>query len=264
MQLEQLSQIIADDLHKTQKRPFLFGVSGGQGAGKTTLCAAVSALLASRNLRCLSLALDDFYLPKADREARAAQVHPNCLTRGVPGTHDVALLQTTLTALHAAADKTQTPLPVFSKSHDDRMPKADWPNYQGQPDIILLEGWCVGGRAAFLDGQKPTAWEQESDPNSIWKNWSLAQAPAYEAIWAQCDALMLLRQESFDAVIDSRWLQEQGNAEASGVWQFKSRADVAAFCAHYESWTAAIWQHLPPHCLMTVTRDRDFNYTIRR
>ena len=262
MQIDELSQIIADRLRESQTRPFLFGVSGGQGAGKTTLCDHITRVLAEHELRCLPLALDDFYLPKNDRRRLAAEIHPNCMTRGVPGTHDIGLLKTVLARLKTAEANSETPLPAFSKSHDDRIPETDWPVYQGRPDIILLEGWCVGGRAEFLSGQDPTAWERNTDPNGIWKQWSLAEAPAYEAVWAQCDALMLLRQTSFEAVIDSRWLQEQGNAAASGVWQFASRDEVAAFCAHYESWTKAIWQHLPTECLFTVTRDREFNYAM--
>ena len=44
-----------------------------------------------------------------------------------------------------------------------------------------------------------------------------------------------IRQDNFDAVIDSRWRQEQDNAAESGVWQFANRDEVADFCAHYEA-----------------------------
>ena len=37
------------------------------------------------------LSLDDLYLPKAERLRLARDVHPLLATRGVPGTHDVAL-----------------------------------------------------------------------------------------------------------------------------------------------------------------------------
>lgn len=262
MQLDELSAMLAGDLKGRPDRPFILGVSGGQGAGKSTLCARVSYLLAADGLRCLTLALDDFYLPKATRAALADTIHPNCMTRGVPGTHDIALLNETLSALRQATPDMQTPLPVFSKSHDDRLPPTQWQAFTGRPDIILLEGWCVGGRTAFMADRAPTAWEQETDPQAIWKEWTLRQAASYEPIWDSCDATMLLRQESFDAVIDSRWLQEQDNAAQSGVWQFEDRQAVAAFCAHYESWTLAIWQHLPATAAYTIIRDQSFNYRI--
>ena len=41
--------------------------------------------------------------------------------------------------------------------------------------------------------------------------------------------MMLLRQENFEAVIDSRWIQEQGNAAASVLEKFADRAAVAEF-----------------------------------
>ena len=245
---------------QTSEAPFLFGVSGGQGAGKSTLCAALTENLNRQGHRCLTLALDDFYLPKPMRQNLADTIHPNCLTRGVPGTHDIALLSASLAALAEAKTDDTTPLPVFSKSHDDRLPPTQWQAFNGRPDIILLEGWCVGGRAAFLDNHATTAWEQETDPHQIWLQWTRRQAAPYEAIWDRCDAMMLLRQESFNAVIDSRWLQEQDNAAASGVWQFNSRQEVSAFCAYYESWTQAIWQHLPAIAVYTIIRDPSFNY----
>lgn len=262
MNLEELTEKLAHNLKGAQTPPFIFGVSGGQGAGKSTLCAALTAVLATSGLRCLTLALDDFYLPKAARQALAENVHPNCLTRGVPGTHDVTLLMETLDELKNASADTITPLPVFSKSHDDRLAREAWADFQGKPDIILLEGWCVGGRADFLSARDMTPWERKTDPQTIWRNWSLQQSKAYETVWDACDAMLLLRQESFEAVIDSRWLQEQDNAAASGIWQFKSREDVAAFCAHYESWTLAIWQHLPEEAAYTIMRDENFDYRI--
>lgn len=262
MRLDRLTAELADYLYAQTKKPLLCGISGGQGAGKSTLCAALVEDLAARRINCLTLALDDFYLPRAARAELAETVHPNCMTRGVPGTHDIALLTATLDALMTAGADDTTPLPVFSKSHDDRLPEAEWHNHMGRPDIILLEGWCVGGYAEFLNGLTPTAWERRTDPDNIWKNWSRRQAAQYEPIWNKCDTTLLLRQESFDAVIDSRWLQEQGNAAASGVWQFKSREETAAFCAHYESWTLAIWQHLPPQAAFTIIRDADFNYRL--
>lgn len=262
MQLADLVDHLVSFLGETRERPFLLGVSGGQGAGKTTLCGALTQALSARNKNCLSLALDDFYLSKSARAALAFDIHPNCMTRGVPGTHDVSLLADTLARLKQADPDTQTPLPAFSKSLDDRLPSSDWGHYSGRPDIIILEGWCVGGRTEFLADQPATDWERKTDSHNIWKQWSLAQAETYRPIWDACDATLLLRQESFEAVIDSRWLQEQGNAAESGIWQFENRDAVAAFCAHYESWTMAIWRHLPTTADFTVIRDAAFNYRL--
>ena len=258
MNLQQLvDELSAFLLTHAAKTPFVFGVSGGQGAGKSTLCPALAEALATQNKTALTLSLDDFYLSKAERQDLATNVHPLCATRGVPGTHDVALLAAVLNGLSTASPDAPLDLPRFSKSYDDRISPT---RLDFCPDFVFLEGWCVGGHAACIEAKPQNEWEKTHDPDAVWKSWSQTQAADYQKIWQACDAMMLLRQENFDAVIDSRWLQEQGNASASGVWQFADRAAVAAFCAHYESWTLGIWKDLTPCADFVIGRDAAYDY----
>ena len=69
-------------------------------------------------------------------------VHSLFLTRGVP-THDVSLLQKTLTNLKKKKFKTVL-IPRFDKSTDDRLTKSKWTKVTKAPNIIIFEGWCVG------------------------------------------------------------------------------------------------------------------------
>lgn len=260
----QLSQLVGDlgqfIIAQQSTAPFIFGISGGQGAGKSTLCRALTQYLADKGKSAVTLGLDDFYLSAAARQNLAAQVHPLCATRGVPGTHDVDLMRATLHALQSATENTETRIPIFSKSHDERLPRQDWARFQGRPDVILLEGWCVGGRDSFISPAPQTEWENRHDPNGVWKGWTHQQAAAYGDIWDACHGLLLIRQDNFDAVIDSRWRQEQDNAAESGVWQFANRDEVADFCAHYESWTLGIWKKLPEKANFVIGRDANYIY----
>ena len=53
-------------------RAIVVGVNGGQGSGKTTLCRFLEeCLFPELGLSAVTVALDDFYLPKADRAALA-------------------------------------------------------------------------------------------------------------------------------------------------------------------------------------------------
>jgi D-glycerate 3-kinase len=70
---------------------FTLGLCGAQGSGKTTLVAALADELAAQGLRVATLSLDDLYLPRTVRQELAVKAHPLFATRGVPGTHDVAL-----------------------------------------------------------------------------------------------------------------------------------------------------------------------------
>ncbi|HEX4847424.1 MAG TPA: kinase, partial [Novosphingobium sp.] len=103
---------------------FVLGLSGSQGSGKTTLVAGLEQALEAQGLRVARLSLDDLYLTRAERIALGQSVHPLLATRGVPGTHDVALGLEVIAALErgkAAA------LPRFDKGRDDRADPATWP-----------------------------------------------------------------------------------------------------------------------------------------
>ncbi|MBT7642836.1 MAG: hypothetical protein HN715_07600 [Rhodobiaceae bacterium] len=261
MQLETLVQQIGDHLMSMPRsRPLVAGVSGGQGVGKTTFCKALSQYLSDAGVATLSVSLDNFYLSRRERETLGAHIHPLCQTRGVPGTHNVGQLNEVMVALRSKHRIADVRLPVFSKSLDDVLPPAQWLSVQTQPEIILLEGWCVGAQADFISPHPQTEWERTHDGDGVWKQWSQTQAAAYADIWAACECLVLMRQDNFEAIIDSRWAQEQDNAAASGVWQFETREDVAQFCAHYESWTLGMWQALPPKCDFVIGRDETFTY----
>src|SRR6187397_1657911 len=100
-------------------RPRVIGINGAQGSGKTTLCRFLEALLVEHNLRTVTLSLDDLYLTRAERQDLAMHEHPLFATRGVPGTHDVALGEAILDDLLAGRTAA---LPRFDKSVDDRAP----------------------------------------------------------------------------------------------------------------------------------------------
>lgn len=246
---------------KISNTPYTLAVSGGQGAGKSTMCKALEDALLPKGQKTLTLSLDDFYHSKATRQMLADTIHPLCATRGVPGTHDLTLMRQTLAALRKADDTSHTPIPRFSKSHDDRLSEEDWLIFEGRPNLIIIEGWCVGAEANFIAEYPPTDWERKHDPDGIWKRWAMNQADAYKDIWSARDALILLRQKDFEQVIDSRWTQEQQNARESGIWQFENRDAVADFCAHYESWTKGIWEYLPNYADFHIYRDSNYIFS---
>ncbi|HEY5644609.1 MAG TPA: hypothetical protein VIS76_01585, partial [Pseudomonadales bacterium] len=124
--------------------PVVLGISGGQGAGKTTLAALLVQALSLRGRRGVTLSIDDFYLPRRDRHALAKTVHPLLATRGVPGTHDVALAVEVIDAVRAGRPAR---CPVFDKAADDRLPAAQAQVIEPGVDLVIFEGWCVGAQA---------------------------------------------------------------------------------------------------------------------
>ena len=126
-------------------KPLLLGISGAQGTGKSTLGHIIKSLLeADHGLKVARLSIDDFYYRLPERQELSEKVHPLMLTRGVPGTHDIELIQSVINSLQHADDDTVTHIPRFDKGVDDRAPRAAWPSFIGKPDIIVFEGWVVG------------------------------------------------------------------------------------------------------------------------
>lgn len=68
-------------------QPFIVGINGVQGAGKTTLVKNLEKELKSKGLETLVCSLDDFYLTREDQVKLATERSDNALYqhRGVPG-----------------------------------------------------------------------------------------------------------------------------------------------------------------------------------
>ncbi|KPM34968.1 hypothetical protein AK830_g11616 [Neonectria ditissima] len=84
-----LAQLKAHRAHAPD-RPFVIGLNGVQGAGKTTLVRALSVALEQQNVPTLVCSIDEFYLTRRDQVA-LAEAHPdNALIqhRGEPGMTD--------------------------------------------------------------------------------------------------------------------------------------------------------------------------------
>jgi D-glycerate 3-kinase len=239
----------------TRRAPLVIGICGAQGSGKTTLVAALAALLDAEGIAAATLSLDDLYLTKAERQALARDVHPLLITRGVPGTHDVALGLEKIAALERGE---AARLPRFDKGSDDRAPVADWPLAPAGTQVLLLEGWCLGARpqapGALID--PANALEAEDDPDGLWRAYANdALAGPYRALFDRIDQLILLAAPGWSVVATWREQQEAGlRAVAPGAM---TPGQVERFIQHCERLTRWILEEMPSRADLVVRLGSD-------
>ena len=235
------------------------GICGAQGCGKSTAVAAVAAQLAATGCATAVLSLDDLYLGHTARRAVAARVHPLFRTRGVPGTHEVALGISVLDDLREGRGRR---LPRFDKAADDRMPQSLWPPAPAGVRVVLFEGWCIGARPqAEAELSMPiNKLERREDPDGRWRRAvNAALAGPYQALFGRCDTLILLAAPEFGTVLDWRREQEQELRAAragDGVDRTMDGAQLARFVQHYERLTRHILREMPPRSDLVVRLDR--------
>ncbi len=92
-------------LERRAGRPWVLGLQGPQGCGKSTAAAALVEAARDEGRRAVTVSIDDFYLTYAEQRALAERHpgNPYLLYRGYPGTHDVALGGRVIDALAGAA-----------------------------------------------------------------------------------------------------------------------------------------------------------------
>lgn len=205
-------------IHKNlnPRRTNIIGIQGSHGSGKST-CA--DFLKSEFDLKVLVASIDDFYLTRSERKSLGQNHHPLLQTRGVPGTHDIGLIQQ---CFENAQKSAQFRVPSFSKAIDDRLPESNWPNYTGPFDVVILEGWCVGLPAQSADALKNpiNGLERLEDKDRTWRKFvNSALHENYQSIFKQIDTLVSLQAPNFDCVYRWRLLQEKkliATLEAAG------------------------------------------------
>lgn len=250
--------------HKSVQ-PLVVGINGAQGSGKTTLVKILASLLEkSFGKRVVSMSIDDFYLPRYQREQLADKVHSLFITRGVPGTHDVALAKSILQQLRQnQADELL--VPVFDKALDDRLSETQWKKIQLPVDIVLFEGWCVGAvaEADISLGKAVNSLEAEEDKDGIWRKYVNEQLThEYKQLFAMLDILLMIDVPSFDKVYEWRLLQEEKlRNKISATEQATSRVmsdnEIRRFIMHFERVTRNAMKTLPQFSNLVLKLDND-------
>ena len=210
------------------------GLSGGQGAGKSTLAALIAQAVALVGRRAAVCSLDDFCLARRERLALAREVHPLLATRGPPGTHNIDLALAVLDDVLAGRS---TRLPRFDKGRDEPHPRTRWPLSE-LVDTLIFEGWCVGvePQPEAMLRTPVNRLEAEEDGDGRWRAYVNAACAEYVGLWRRVDWWIYIEVPDMGAVRRWRMAQERTLAPVRRM----SEAQLDRFIAHYERLTE--WQ----------------------
>ncbi|WP_414622041.1 glycerate kinase [Calothrix sp. CCY 0018] len=198
--------------HQQIQRPFIQGILGGQGTGKTTTCKIINLILSHLEYRTLSLSIDDLYKTYQARLILQQQ-DPRLIWRGPPGTHDVDLGLNVLDNI--LQRQTTINVPRFDKSLHSGNGDRTLPETVENIDIVLFEGWFVGVKpidsAVFNTPPLPIITEADKvfarDMNHLLHD--------YLPLWQRLDSLIVLNPTDYRLSLEWR-KQAEHQMKASG------------------------------------------------
>ena len=237
--------------HQQQKiaRPFIQGLLGGQGTGKTTLGIVLNILLRHLGKTFLSISLDDLYKTYTDRQ-KLRDRRPDLIWRGPPSTHDIDLGMQVLQQLRDRHLDHPQPIaiPRFDKSLHNGAGDRLEPEISNGADIVLFEGWFVGMRplpiSAFRNFVPPILSESDRE-FALECNANLYN---YLPLWEYLDSLIVLVPEDYNYSLQWR-LAAEHNLIAAGK-SGMSDSEITQFVEYF-------WKALHPELFMPRMIDRD-------
>ena len=246
------------------KKIKIIGLTGGQGAGKSTITQIIKLILKHKyKLKVTYFSIDDFYKTLKERNKLSNNTHNLFKTRGVPGTHDTKLLKKTFSNLKKKNFKPVL-IPVFDKSRDDRAPKRRWKKIYEQPNIIIFEGWCVGAKPQKNEALKKPVniLEKKEDSKLIWRNKVNNELKnEYKKIFDKIDRLVFLKVPNFECVFKWRLLQEKKLQFTSRGKKIMSDIQVRKFIMYYERITMQMLKDLTSNAYAVLYLDKKHRFS---
>jgi D-glycerate 3-kinase len=242
--------------YKEKGKTLFLGLSGGQGSGKTTIAGILKIILRKFFKRKVyTISIDDFYKTLNERNKMSQKIHPLFKTRGVPGTHDINLIRKFFTFIKRRKFK-KFKTPKFDKSIDDRIKKEYWTSIKKRPEIIILEGWCVGAKpqSNSLIKNSINILEKNEDKNLAWRNYVNKKLKnEYKKIFSMIDHLIFIKVPNFNMVLKWRLLQERKLKKKSYLnKKIMSHAQIKRFVMFYERITLQMIKDLNKYASLVI------------
>jgi len=236
-------------LHLKSKNKIM--IAGSQGSGKSSLSKLIKLYLEKFCYKSVVIiSMDDFYLSKSQRTQLSKNIHPLFLTRGVPGTHDLELMNKKIKQIFNKEFPIY--LPIFDKISDTR--KRTYKKVL-KADVIVFEGWCAGAQPVDLNYLQKNFnnLEKHKDKNFIWRNSYNKYLNQYQKLFSQFNFFIYFQFNQWDHVLNWKYKQElelRDKKKDLGLKKYLSE-----FIQYYEK--VSKWMHLkvPKYCNILIKLD---------
>ena len=226
-------------------------IAGSQGSGKSSLSKLIKLYLEKFYYKSVVIiSMDDFYLSKSQRTQLSKNIHPLFLTRGVPGTHDLQLMNKKIKQIF----NKELPiyLPIFDKVSDTR--KRTYKKVL-KADVIIFEGWCAGAQPIDQNYllKNFNNLEKHKDKNFIWRNSYNRYLNEYQKLFSQFNFFIYFQFNQWDHVLNWKYKQElelRNRKKDLGLKKY-----LREFIQYYEK--VSKWMHLkvPKYCNILIKLD---------
>ena len=226
-------------------------IAGPQGSGKSSLSKLIKLYLEKfYDKSVIIISMDDFYLSKKQRTRLSENIHPLFLTRGVPGTHDLGLMNKKIKQI--LNKEFPIYLPIFDKVSDTR--KRAYKKVL-KADVIIFEGWCAGAQPVnqnYLQKNFNNL-EKYKDKNFIWRNSYNKYLNEYQKIFSKFNYYIYFQFNHWDHVLNWKYKQELELRDKKKDLVLKKY--LKEFVQYYEK--VSKWMHLkvPKYCNILIKLD---------
>ena len=226
-------------------------IAGSQGSGKSSLSKLIKLYLEKFCYKSVVIiSMDDFYLSKSQRTQLSKNIHPLFLTRGVPGTHDLELMNKKIKQIFNKEFPIY--LPIFDKVSDSR--KRTYKKVL-KADVVIFEGWCAGAQPVdqnYLQKNFNNL-EKHKDKNFIWRNSYNKYLNEYQKLFSQFNFFIYFQFNQWDHVLNWKYKQELELRDKKKDLGLKKY--LREFIQYYEK--VSKWMHLkvPKYCNILIKLD---------